>query len=408
MIIRKIHGNIWFAIFSFIFIYNFNVSYGFVGFTMGLPVFFFFVYMLMKYREARSHINGIIIMIMLCILFFIHILPAVLAVAIFFIVCLYDNKGAILKLFFDIIILIPMVALMLWWILNDVSQSNQSTIDYILKYYRTEYLDTLSLRGAILFLDNFALFEGLWGNITGAVFFLVSVLPLMYFILFRTRYFTHIVSQKPNDIIFFIAIASLLLYIILPQDIPEKIHLFYHRFSAIFILSTIILGSRLVKSTMSGMVGMSICFAAILHFLLWAGYFYDFKKATSDFVPDIFPVGLNKKRLAGLIYDYKFRGRPIFIHFPDYNIVWNRGITSTFLIDSGFGSFGSTQRRADFMNLPVYQPWVGKHNNYDGRYRNMDYILVRGRFSNDAKQYMQGFELIRETRNWSIYSNLEN
>ena len=81
-------------------------------------------------------------------------------------------------------------------------------------------------------------------------------------------------------------------------------------------------------------------------------------------------------RLSGLIYDNKFKGTPVYSHFMDYYVVWKHGIVSTRFIDAK--SF-AVRRKASRELLPPFFEWVDDGFEYDGRYANMDYILVRGK-----------------------------
>jgi hypothetical protein len=139
-----------------------------------------------------------------------------------------------------------------------------------------------------------------------------------------------------------------------------------------------------------------------LHFGLWAGYFSDFKKESRSFTKNLFPVAAGQKKLAGLIYDFQFRGRPIYIHFPNYYITWKQGIASTCLIDYRFGTI---RRKASKTALPSYRriEWVGKRQGYDGRFANMDLLLVRGEIPGPHRVYMKHFTLQRRSGKWSLY-----
>jgi hypothetical protein len=55
--------------------------------------------------------------------------------------------------------------------------------------------------------------------------------------------------------------------------------------------------------------------------------------------------------------------------------VWNRALAGTRAIDY---AFGTVRRKADFLELPIYDEWVGKFGNYRRQYAAMEYLLVRG------------------------------
>jgi len=98
--------------------------------------------------------------------------------------------------------------------------------------------------------------------------------------------------------------------------------------------------------------------------------------------------------------DYRFRGRSVYENFADYFVVWKQGITNTRVIDDR--SF-PIQRRVSKEILPPALEWSGKNDLYDGQYKNMDDILVRGQLSPKANEHIQGFTIIRQESPWVLY-----
>jgi hypothetical protein len=138
----------------------------------------------------------------------------------------------------------------------------------------------------------------------------------------------------------------------------------------------------------------------LIHFLLWADYFRDFDCENRMFSREFFSSISNDKRLAGLMYDYRFRGRSVYENFADYFVVWKQGITNTRVIDDR--SF-PVQRKASKEILPPDIEWSGKHDSYDGSYSSMDYILVRGELSPKAQHYLEDFKVIRQAGTWVLF-----
>ena len=147
--------------------------------------------------------------------------------------------------------------------------------------------------------------------------------------------------------------------------------------------------ARLPRAAAAAFVAM-----AALHYLLWASYFIEFNRENAGFDRAFLrPEGAGK-RLAGLVFDYTYRGRPTYIHFPSYYIVWEKGVATASLADF---RFGPVRRSANAIELPRYLEWIGKSGNYDGRYRDMDYLLMRGGSA------PEGFRLERTAGRWSLY-----
>jgi hypothetical protein len=110
------------------------------------------------------------------------------------------------------------------------------------------------------------------------------------------------------------------------------------------------------------------------------------------------------------MYDYTYRGRPTYIHFPSYYIVWEKSVATAMVTDY---RFGPVRRNVDRRLLPRYLEWVARLGNYDGRYRDMDYILARGTVAaslaspstavNIPAEYLEGFEPMRVSGRWTLY-----
>ena len=105
-------------------------------------------------------------------------------------------------------------------------------------------------------------------------------------------------------------------------------------------------------------------------------------------------------KLAGLIYDNKFRGAPVYFNFMNYYVIWKNGIASIRFIDAK--SF-AVSRKVSKELLPLYFEWVDDGLEYDGRYANMDYILVRGNLDKKLSSYLEHFKLVKEVEKWSLY-----
>jgi hypothetical protein len=84
-------------------------------------------------------------------------------------------------------------------------------------------------------------------------------------------------------------------------------------------------------------------------------------------------------------------------------MAWKRGISTTRLADDR--SF-VIHRRVDTDVLPEYIGWVGKGAcEYDGRYGNLDYILVRGDIPAQAQERLRHFSVVNQKGPWRLYAN---
>ena len=58
LVIKKIGGNQWFSLLSFLFLYNINVMYGFNGFVIAMPFVMFTLYVVLN-PEQQTVLTGI-------------------------------------------------------------------------------------------------------------------------------------------------------------------------------------------------------------------------------------------------------------------------------------------------------------------------------------------------------------
>ena len=84
LVIKKIGGNQWFSLLSFLFLYNINVLYGFNGLIIAIPFVMFTFCVMLNYMDNRTVLTGITLAALLVMLFFMHALAALFALLIVF------------------------------------------------------------------------------------------------------------------------------------------------------------------------------------------------------------------------------------------------------------------------------------------------------------------------------------
>jgi len=140
----------------------------------------------------------------------------------------------------------------------------------------------------------------------------------------------------------------------------------------------------------------------IFHFLLCADFIRGFNEENKEFTEDIFPQE-NDAMLAGLMMSYRYRDMSAYLHFPNYYIIWKRGIAVTKIVDY---RFGAVRRRVPPDMLPPYNEWIGRTGRYDGRYNRIDYLLFRGNPGTDIMKQLTAFEPVRSLSPWTLSENL--
>ena len=134
---------------------------------------------------------------------------------------------------------------------------------------------------------------------------------------------------------------------------------------------------------------------------VWSEYIISFNRENRNFNPEFFAGVDPEQTLAGLIYDNRYRGRKVYIHFPNYYIVWKRGIATSKIIDYRFG----VVRRTSNDKLPYYHELIGDDYGYQPQYQNLDYLLVRGAAPQEPDSNLSSFELEKRLGPWSLYKN---
>jgi hypothetical protein len=405
LVIRKLGGNQWFSLLSFLLLYNCNVCYGFTGLTMSIPFVLLVFYFLIDYLENENTWTKFVLTVLFVLLFFMHVLAALFSLLVFFTFCLYRNKDSLTKVLKEISVTIPVLILIItWWMYETAEFSDPGLVSSLFDYYKDSYIRSLALRGGLLVHDNFRLYGGLLGYSIASFFSLFIIGLALYFMVLNRKSLKYKIEKSTFKAVCLFTLCSLGCCLFMPSTLPGYSFLF-QRFSVFFLLSMIILGSIVSSEKLHRITILSMCFVCLVHFVLWADCFSDFEKENRFFTKNIFPSNTEGKKMAALIYDYRFREISVYDNFVDYYIVWRKGIATTRCIDEK--SF-PVRRKASKESLPPYIKWVGKHNNYDGRYADMDYILVRGELPKEAKGYMVNFKTVKKEGKWVLYERKEH
>lgn len=399
MLIRKLRGNIWFAILSFFFVFNFNVMWGFVGFTMSVPALLFFLLLLIDFFEQPKWIYVFGMMLSLSALFFIHLQTALFAMLIILVCSLYKRKSFLKNIPKKIIIVLPVIILSAITWNTARSENYSSTVSYLLQYYSKDFWLTFHERLIFFFLyDNDFLFESIAGGTTAAVITLIVLAPFVLRspVFKRKRMNADFFQNGFNAFAIIFLICASGCYIFLPQDLPGQ-SIVYQRFSSFVLVAAIICGSVINNLPYSKSYIKVILVSAVVYACLVSHYFFDFKNETATFTENIFPDNANEKVLAGMIYHYKFRGQPIFTHFQSYYGVWKKGICTNGNVDYRFRMI---ERRVSMEKLPPHIAFLGDVNDYNGEYQNLDYILAK----DDNLRPQPGFKLAKHENGWQLWS----
>lgn len=402
LVTKVLGGNTWYSLLGLLFTYNYNLTYGFVGFAISIPTLLFLFYLIILDSKTEKIWIKIAISVTLVLLFFMHAQNALLALLMYGLMMLYRYRQSLLKFCVNIITVpVPLVALILGWWFSRGSSNEESTLRYLINYYSSDYFSTFDIRFRLFVLDNFQLNEGFVGIAMAAFFFLCLVIPLLWFKVWRRyRKDEGLSIERVYALIFATVVTSC--YLFLPDKLPGQSPLF-QRFCTIVMLSFIIGGSLAMKHVMSGSFRYFVIALLTVYSACWIEYLYTFNVENKSFDKTFFSKLSNKDRLAGLIYDNKYRGRKVYIHFPNYFVVWNQGIAASKIIDY---RFGVVRRVAAESKLPFYNELVGDRYKPLNLYHDLEYLLVRGRAPVAEDKNLKGFKPLKQSGKWQLYKNI--
>jgi len=162
LLIRKLGGNVWFALLSFAMLYNFNTHWGYCDYTLGIPVILFLVLQLVYYTEKPTLLKAVSLSLLLILLFF-HTCPTRVLCSMF----RPDRRARCLpgqtpETWRRLLILVPVLVLLVHAAMNTDKAQSHAVIS---KYYRSQYFQTLWERWTELFtLDYSFLASGPFRN----------------------------------------------------------------------------------------------------------------------------------------------------------------------------------------------------------------------------------------------------
>lgn len=400
-VVRHVKGNQWYGLLTILFTYNFNLTFGFVGFAISLPTLILLFYATLLYTANENAYLNIIIAFLLVMLFFMHAQNALFGLVLYGFMMLYHFRKSFRKLIVHCLLIpIPLVILIVTWWFTRAPQEDSNTTDYLIQYYTTEYFPHFFERLRIAILDNFQLRAGRAGTLIAAGFFMCLIVPLFLAKPWKSRLQKHRPSPEMiYAIIFFL--TALGCFLLAPSELPGQSPI-YHRFCTIVILAGIIPGSMLMRHVYSSWLrGLSVI-AIFVYVVMWTEHIYTFNAQNKGFNKTLFTELDPEKTLAALIYDNAYRGRKVYIHFQNYFLIWNQGIVASKIIDY---RFGVVRRAPSGKPIPFYNELIGDQYQYQPQYAEIDYLLVRGKAPVESDHNLHSFTRLKSVHAWSVFYN---
>ncbi len=334
------------------------------------------------------------------LLFFIHFQQAIYALVMLFVFGLMNYHSFFRNIHKKLIAVIPVIILMFISYSSDASEHYEGLAQYLFRYYTSDFWINYYQR----FIDLGVLENFYWIPETPGLIFTLSVslfifIPLIYLLFKKRNEISLIILEGNNKYFFVFGFISLILFFILPDNIPGQ-NIIYQRFLIFVMIVSVIFLSifsqyfNFKKYFYLGLVVLG------LHIYVSSDYFSDFKKESRFFSEEIFPVK-NNHTLAGLMFDAKFRNSYVYIHFQNYYTIWNKGITANGNLDYRY-SFIRRKEGVDMNILPPHNAWVDIFKVYNPPgYADVDYLLTR----DSTSRSFENFNLIRTSGDWHLYEN---
>jgi hypothetical protein len=400
LLTRRLGGALWPAILSLLLLYGYSVCWGFAGYTMAVPLIILSarasagMAMGLGWRDAAASA------LLLFLIFFAHALAAIFAIILHIVSMVSARETRPARRALNCLTAVPPAAMLLvWWFFGRGFWLGPSTSGHLADYYTGEFFSSFTARWQILFLDNYSVIGGSAGKAIGIAFTIVIIAAAVIPLFLRRRQSFQAPPGKRYALL--LLAVSLGCYVLLPRDLPGQAVL-AQRFSVIVLLSLAVFAGVAWKGRPAGLIPAVAAAVCVVHLLLWWGDFRSFNGKNEGFTPDFLPDSWKGRILSGMIYDYRWRGTPAYIHYPGYYIIWKKGIATTSIIAY---RFGVVRRKAPITILPAYLEWIGRFGRYDGRYSSLDYLLVRGAPPPGREYETDGFEPFRSAGEWRLLKN---
>jgi len=404
--LRRWGGDPWLSLPAFLLVYHYSFSWGFPGYALAVPFVLIGALLLGEHRRRPRAWLGCLLALWPLLLYGMHLLAALFFAWLLALHAVSLLRRAPRRAFADLAALVPLVALIIYWQMRGgPGNDGPGVLPELQNYYVKHYAKSLLRRAAIFFWDNHALLRGAAGYAVAMLFSgpIVALALAAVARANRGRAAPRPTPAEPIDISILLLIAAASAYVLVPFQIPGTAHLF-ERFAVLVMLACLLYAARhLTLSPRLRLIVLGLCLA---HWGLWAEYHVDFRRQTTDFDRNILPEAAPDTVLGAFVFDAGYRGRPIFIHFPDYFTVWKQGISVSKVGDYRFYPI---HRRASVERLPVYNEWIGKFgtfngasNGYDGDYQGLPYLLTRGSPPPELRHALAGYQVARRQDDWTL------
>jgi len=405
ILLRQLGGNPWFALLGFVFIFNLNFHWGFVGFTFAIPLVLLLVVLLARHAEQPCWSTRFGVALFLAGLFFVHALAALFALLLLGLDSLARNPREPRLLLTDLALGLPTLLLIArWWISRSDpgGAAGESIAAFLLTYYNGEYLSDWWRRLALITANGRFLLPGVKGYLLGTALTVLALSPLVLVVL-RDRAAVRAALLAPRHRALLALVGgSLGCWFLLPGHLPGQ-PVTFQRFAVLALLGMVALSGLVRSPVLRSRSAVALgTLAVLLHLGLYAEYFHDFRRDSADFCDELLPDAPQDARLAGMIFQDEFRGHSVYGHFPSYYIVRREGIATTLMTNF---RFGNVRRRASEQRLPRCLRRTADGFPYDGSYGALEYLLTAGEIPELMRSDLARFQPVVRSGRWALLAN---
>jgi hypothetical protein len=400
-LLRFVGGNEWLTLTCFPLMNNFNLSWGFVGFTIALPLIIFTYLATLRYLDSSTARRAVIVGGLLTLMFFVHVQATLFAALLFLVTAAIRHRRSLTRLGTDLLILLPAAALTVQWWLRQPGDPTQSSFAYLRSYYAGPFLEHFTRRFVeILALDNYFLFTGNTGVIVAVGLAASVVIVAVWQIIRARRELLGRLAAAAGATVITLAVVSLLCFFLLPHRLPGQDYI-YQRFSVVALIAIAVLGGYVAGKTVGWPAKSVMVVVAVAGIALWTDYFASFNRENAAFGPESFPQEAPAAAASAMVFDYAFRGQPLYLQFPNYHIVWNEGIITTAIVDY---RFGVVRRKPGGDPLPEFNQLVGVlPRSFNPDDIATEYVVVRGQPNGVIRSYLNDLDAVRSEGDWQIF-----
>lgn len=399
-LIKQLGGNEQFALLGFLFSYNYNLFWGFVGVNLGIALILFLIGLeIAAFKPDWPRINSLLIMILFVLIFLCHSLIYIFSFVVYLIILFFNFKEIVWqrRIFLILPLIVSFVVTFLPWQAGQFRGEGSELQEQVRQY----------ISPSALWQNIMNLFQRIGIKTDQSLIFIFKLIFIITILTtlekIRRKGFNYIFKNSYRKVTFSI-LANLLFYLFFPGTYTEAAFLNERFALSLFLFLVVLLSlnfSNLNNRIFKLILICVVTFVGINITIKFIAFELDTKELKTMLL------NLNEKeKLVGLFYEKHSKsdyfGYDTYIHFPCYYQIYKKGIC-------GF-SFASNRYSPIVYNKPNLIPrineWTPWNSIFPYNWTIYDYFLIRGEPRLQDEDIIKKLSLVEEKNNWRIYENL--